>query len=297
MGLSFITAIVLGFQVWLLLQQNKIIRQQNEIMTGQREAADTQSGYMRDGLTETRKAADAAKLGADISQDALHNTRAFMWLRTAALNLKVSSIRFYTDHLENHIFPELGSHAVSEIARKDCRTLITTCRGKGLKIGTVRGIVRTLSTVLSQAVEDDLLPANPALQMRRHLKRGDEPQAEPDPFTKDEVAHVLRVASQHFPQWHAWLLCGLRTGMRAGELLALQWNDIDWRGSFINLERNLVRGVITTPKNHQRRRVDMSRQLRANSCGCGEGQQYSLAEEELASSGVGVRVGYRDGTG
>jgi len=59
------------------------------------------------------------------------------------------------------------------------------------------------------------------------------------------------------------VLCGFRTGLRAGELLALEWGDLNWRASFIHLRRNLVRGQLTTPKNHQRRRVDMSRQLRA----------------------------------
>jgi len=56
-------------------------------------------------------------------------------------------------------------------------------------------------------------------------------------------------------------LCGLRTGMRAGELLGLQWADINWRARFIHLQRNIVRGQVTTPKNHKRRRVDLSRQL------------------------------------
>jgi integrase len=55
----------------------------------------------------------------------------------------------------------------------------------------------------------------------------------------------------------------MRTGMRAGELLALQWGDIDWRGRYILVQRNLVRGTLTTPKNHQCRRVDLSPQLRA----------------------------------
>ena len=53
------------------------------------------------------------------------------------------------------------------------------------------------------------------------------------------------------------------TEARAGELLALQWTDLSWRGSFIQVRRNLVRGQLTTPKNHQGRRVDTSRQLRA----------------------------------
>ena len=58
-----------------------------------------------------------------------------------------------------------------------------------------------------------------------------------------------------------WLLCALRTGLRAGELLALQWSDCNWRYGFVQVQRNLVRGLLTTPKNHQRRRVDLSRQL------------------------------------
>ena len=37
--------------------------------------------------------------------------------------------------------------------------------------------------------------------------------------------------------------------------------DIDWHGGFILVQRNLVRGVLTSPKSHQRRRVDMSAQL------------------------------------
>jgi integrase len=51
--------------------------------------------------------------------------------------------------------------------------------------------------------------------------------------------------------------------MRAGELLALQWGDFNWPRRFVQVQRNLVRGVLTTPKNHQRRRVDLSYQLTA----------------------------------
>jgi integrase len=145
----------------------------------------------------------------------------------------------------------------------DCRQLVTACRAKGLKRTTVRGIARTLSTILSQAVEDELLPGNPGLRLGRYLRSADDPEPEIDPLARDEVAALLEVARHHMPDWYPWLLAGLRTGMRAGELLALQWGDLDWRGSYLQVRRNLVRGQLTTPKNHQRRRVDMSRQLRA----------------------------------
>ena len=73
----------------------------------------------------------------------------------------------------------------------------------------------------------------------------------------------MATAAECFPEWHAWVLTGLRTGLRAGELLGLQWGDIDWHGRYLNVTRSIVRGQQTTPKNHQRRRVDLSPQLRA----------------------------------
>ena len=177
--------------------------------------------------------------------------------------MKASTVRFYEGHLEQHIVPVLGQRPISEVRRADCRDLVIACRTKGLKVSTVRGIARTLSTILTQAVEDELLPANPALRLGRYLRTADEGEPDIDPLTRDEVADLLSVARSRFSDWYPWLLCGLRTGMRAGELLALQWGDVNWRESVLVVQRNLVRAQLTTPKNHQRRRVDMSRQLRA----------------------------------
>jgi integrase len=185
------------------------------------------------------------------------------WLRTAALNLKASTVRFYTDNIENHVVPVVGAVPIGAVSRKHCRELVTAAREKGLKVATVRGIARTLSVVLSQAVEDEHLAANPALKLGKYLRRGDEPKPHIDPLTRAEAMHLLNVAHDHVPEWHPWLLTALRTGLRLGELLALQWGDIDWHGGFIQVQRNLVGGKLTTPKNHQCRRVDLSRQLRA----------------------------------
>ena len=185
------------------------------------------------------------------------------WLEQATGSLKASTVSFYRDNLKRHVCPALGVRLVSSIRRADCRELVAACRAKGLALTTVRGIARTLSVVLTAAVEDEILQANPALRLGRHLRRGDEPEAEPDPFTRAEAEHVVAVAAEYFPDWHPWLLTGLRTGLRAGELLGLQWGDVDWRGRFLQITRSIVRGTETTPKNHQQRRVDLSPQLRA----------------------------------
>jgi integrase len=67
---------------------------------------------------------------------------------------------------------------------------------------------------------------------------------------------------RHFLAWYPFVLCGFRTGLRLGELLGLQWGDVDWRKGFIHVQRGWVRGAWTTPKNGRDRTVDMSQQLR-----------------------------------
>jgi len=207
-----------------------------------------------------RMAAGALHLPTTADEESLASY-ARTWLKGLAGNLKASTIDFYTDNVERYVVPALGTQRLPDISRADCRELIATARAKGLKLNTVKGIARTLSSMLSQAVEDEKLPANPALRMGRHLRRGDEPKTVIQPFTRDEAAHLVTTARQHFSRWHPWALCALRTGLRHGELLALQWGDIDWQGRFLLVQRNIVRGVATSPKSHQRRRVDMSAQL------------------------------------
>jgi len=120
----------------------------------------------------------------------------------------------------------------------------------------VRGIARTLSTILTQAVEDELPTANPALRIGKYLRQADDSEPEIRPFTREEAALIVAVARDRFPEWYRWLLCGLRTGMRAGELLAAQWGDFNWRCGYVHLQRSLVRGQLTSPKNHQTRLGD-----------------------------------------
>ena len=49
--------------------------------------------------------------------------------------------------------------------------------------------------------------------------------------------------------------------MRLGELLALEWGDIDFNGGFLEVRRSFTKGRISTPKSGKSRRVDMSKQL------------------------------------
>jgi len=125
-------------------------------------------------------------------------TYATGWLKSVSATLKASTVRFYTANLHRHVLPLLGSRPVASLSRADCRELITATRARGLRVNTVRGITRTLSVVLSQLVEDERLPANPALRLGRYLRRGDEPKAVVQPLTREEAALLVTIARRTF---------------------------------------------------------------------------------------------------
>lgn len=97
--------------------------------------------------------------------------------------------------------------------------------------------------------------------MGRALRSRESADAHIDPLTAEEVRTVLQQAKHTAPLLYPLFLCAVRTGMRQGELLGLQWGDLDFHGQFIEVRRAIVRRQITTTKTHKIRRVDMSPQL------------------------------------
>ncbi len=58
--------------------------------------------------------------------------------------------------------------------------------------------------------------------------------------------------------WRVMVLLALRTGLRLGELVALQWEDIDMKNRQITVRRSAVRGVISAPKSNKHRYIPFS---------------------------------------
>jgi integrase len=130
----------------------------------------------------------------------------------------------------------------------------------GLSPATVTRIKALVSGILSHALEDGLISVNPVSRLGRLIK-GKDRKADVQPLTRDEARDFLETIRGHYPRYYPLFMCALRTGLRLGELLALEWGDIDFRGGFIEVRRAYVEGRMTSPKSGKSRRVDMSPQL------------------------------------
>jgi integrase len=174
-------------------------------------------------------------------------------------HLKYSTLKGYDTILRLHLGPFMGT-PIDQVSRADLKEMIYGKLKEGLTPATVTRIKALISGVLSHALEDGLIQANPTSRLGRLIK-GKDRKADVNALTREEARGFLEVVSQHYPKHFPFFLCALRTGLRLGELLALQWGDVDFRGGFIEVRRAFVVGEITTPKNGKSRRVDMSKQL------------------------------------
>ena len=178
----------------------------------------------------------------------------------------IGQVRKHTTHadykkrLDQWILPELGSLQLTQVTRDKVRSMVTDQLHRGLAPKTVQNNVRVLSSLLSQSIEDGLISVNVALKPGKFLPKVSK-RRRVNPFTRQEVSIFLAAAQRHAARYYPLFLCAVRTGLRLGELLALQWGDLDFQSRFLLVQRNYTHGKVTTPKSGEVRRVDMSREL------------------------------------
>ena len=130
------------------------------------------------------------------------------------------------------IIPALGQFQLDKLTtgdiqgfytdlKKNGRLLRTELYGEGLSDQTVRGIHTTLHAALDRAVEEKLLFRNPADNCKLPSAKAREMQV----LTPEEIQRLLIQAKEE--NYYELFLLELATGLRLGEIAALQWNDLN----------------------------------------------------------------------
>jgi integrase len=186
------------------------------------------------------------------------------WLGTYAhIHCRETTADNYRRLLQHHVLPLIGEKRFDSVTREDIKAIIAAMIRKGLSKSTIANTMAPVREMFNHAIDDGVLVANPAARLGRFLRPTKDRRADVNPLTGEEVSRLLDAAQQHASWYYPLLLCAVRTGMRMGELLGLQWGDIDFLGRFIEVRRAIVRGKVVPTKSGKIRRVDMSQHLTA----------------------------------
>ena len=135
--------------------------------------------------------------------------------------------------LTQHLIPFFGSLPVATITTTTVENFIVAKRQAGgstrftvrpLSESSLRTGLATLRLILQQAVRASHLRANPLEGLGRFKRNGDE---NVDPFTGAELRAIMEAARSLKPDLATMLRLWAQTGMRAGEVCGLQWQDVD----------------------------------------------------------------------
>lgn len=198
---------------------------------------------------------DGRPLTAEPSKLALRDYFA-EWLASKRLGLAPDTYRRYASIVEGHLY-QLGSLKLSELRRVHIETLKGRLRGK-LEPSTTRHVMAVLSSALNQAVAWELIDSNPAT----HVSRPKDRETKMRSLSEEEAAKLVGAARG--TRREAMYLLALKLGLRAGELRALRWSDIEGGEATLTVERSVStqNGLVWGPtKTGEGRTIRLSRGL------------------------------------
>jgi integrase len=180
---------------------------------------------------------------------------------------KPRSVKSDSSNLDHHVLPLIGTKKVTDITRADIEYVKSSIReGKtaarkrakyrGRSIitggpGVANRVVALMSKLMACSVDWGLRSDNPALRIKKY------PERRKDRFLEmDEIRRLLRTlkdAEQERTETLDIIACFLLllfTGLRCGEILDLEWSDVDLNRKTLRL-RDSKTGARTVPLNNQ----------------------------------------------
>ena len=185
------------------------------------------------------------------------------WLENyIRLSVKVRTYERYRLIIKNHIKDKLGSMELDALTPLVLQPFITELlqrgnktTGKGLSANSVNAVISVIQSSLKTAHLLGLTKAYTADKLKR-------PKLKEKPvecFTFAEQKHIEQaVLNGKKDKLYGIILC-LYSGLRIGELIALQWSDIDFAKGILTVSKSCHDGkdgiVIDEPKTSSSRRV------------------------------------------
>ena len=191
------------------------------------------------------------------------------WLANKKDYIKESTYANYSNIIYNHIAPDLGKYRCKQLNNKLIQKYLLekSKKGKldnsgGLSDKTIRDMIAIIKSSLKAAVKEGI------------IKEFNFDLVYPKTCQKDKM-YILSIQDQEkltnyimetINSKKLGILLSLYSGIRIGELCALQWKDFDFKNNIMHIDKTLQRVyiknkkincskiIITSPKTHNAKR-------------------------------------------
>ena len=222
---------------------------------------EAQAGEVISRAEKRQRAALEAAEAAKIQTLCQYSERVFM--PAVALRATENTRSSYQGNLNRWIYPALGDMKLPEITSAQISALLLDMQAQGRANATAVKVYTILKSLFKMAYLADMIDRNPMDKVERPRPRKDELKpAEAEAYTSGEVRAILECLEWEPLKWRAFIHLLIDTGVRRGEALGIQWEDVDFKDKTVFIHRNLCytpeRGIyLDAPKNGHSRVVDL----------------------------------------
>ncbi len=170
---------------------------------------------------------------------------------------KASTVYAAEGALDAHIIPLLGKKRLDAIGYEDVEAL--KAKLSALQRKTVNNVLTVLSVLLKFGQKLGLVDHPPSVDRLRVSREGEIRPAQF--YTFEEYRLLVDAAARLDPRIHAVVLCAGDAGLRASEIIALEWRDIGRATAELRVERADWYGEVDSPKSGKGRTIPMTPRL------------------------------------
>lgn len=157
------------------------------------------------------------------------------WIKNIKKNtVRKSTLKNYTDRYNNNIKNEIGALELKAVKPIHCQKVLNKMLDENYAGSTMEQTRITMFNMFYSAEENEIILSNP---VKRSVKAPRKPEKNPKVLTLEEQRKFL-LAAKGSSNYYQYLFL-LNTGLRAGELIGLKWDDIDFKNRQISINRSV----------------------------------------------------------
>ena len=159
------------------------------------------------------------------------------WLEAKEISgVSINTYVSYEYLIRRYLIPQFGRYHLDELTPQRITRTYSRLVKSGISRNICSSMHKPMSASLKIAVANGVLMRNPCefatVPKHREYK-------EMVILEEDEYTNMLNYAKEHKPEFYPVLYIALQTGMRRSELCGLQWRDINFEESEINVVRQV----------------------------------------------------------